>query len=132
MAYDSTKLTIGTLVAAADLSTKQYYLVKLSAANTVNVCAATTDIPIGVLTNKPAAGEACEITFFGVEKVKCGAGITAGNTIGTDNSGLAVAKTPGTDVGDYKIGQAITTSSNSGEFITAIISCPAAARLTAT
>ena len=57
MAYESPQINIGTLTAAADLSGKQYHFVKLASESTVNVCAAVTDVPIGVLQNTPASGE---------------------------------------------------------------------------
>lgn len=55
-------MLISGYVAAADLSAYQYCLVKRSAANTVNICTADTDLAIGVLYNKPdAAGAPAEI-----------------------------------------------------------------------
>ena len=55
-------MLISVYVAAADLSAYQYCLVKRTAANTVNICTADTDLAIGVLYNKPdAAGAPCEI-----------------------------------------------------------------------
>ena len=48
MAYESPSIKIGTFTASADLSAKQYYFVKMSGENTVTVCAAVTDKPIGV------------------------------------------------------------------------------------
>ena len=57
MAYDDPGVDIGTFTASADLSAKQFYIVKMSGDNTVTVCAAVTDVPIGVLQNKPASGE---------------------------------------------------------------------------
>lgn len=53
-------------LAAADLSAYLYCLVKRTAANTVNICTADTDLAIGVLYNKPsAAGAPCEIAAPG-------------------------------------------------------------------
>ena len=57
MAYESPGIDIGTFTAAADLSAKQFYFVKLASATTVNVCTAITDLPIGILQNDPASGE---------------------------------------------------------------------------
>jgi hypothetical protein len=42
-----------TFTCSTDLSAKQYHFVKLSAAQTVAICSGTTDIPIGILQNKP-------------------------------------------------------------------------------
>ncbi|MGA1628381.1 MAG: hypothetical protein ACO330_06150, partial [Aquiluna sp.] len=60
---------VATFTAAADLSAKQYYFVKITADNTVNVCAAVTDIPIGVLQIAPASGEAASVMLYGISKV---------------------------------------------------------------
>lgn len=52
--------------AAADLSSYQFCLVKRTAANTVNICTADTDLALGILYNKPeAAGAPCEIAAPG-------------------------------------------------------------------
>ena len=51
MAYETIGIDIGTFTASADLSSSQYYFVKMSAEGTVTVCAAVTDKPIGVLQN---------------------------------------------------------------------------------
>ena len=56
MAYESPSINLGTLTAAADLSSKQYHFVKLASATTVNVCSATTDRAIGILQNNPESG----------------------------------------------------------------------------
>jgi hypothetical protein len=54
MAYEGAQIMIPGLKASADLSAKQYYAVKISGVGTVTVCAATTDIPCGILQNAPA------------------------------------------------------------------------------
>ena len=63
MAFESSK-TLITLEAAADLSAKQYYFV---AVDSNGKAALTGDDgnPIGVLQNKPAAGEAATICTAG-------------------------------------------------------------------
>ena len=48
-------------VAAADLSAKQYYAVKLDSAGKVTTCTATTDVPFGILQNAPVTNEAASI-----------------------------------------------------------------------
>ena len=77
MAYESPQICIGTLTAAADLSGKQYYFVKLASESTVNVCSAVTDVPIGVLQNTPASGESAEVAIFGLSKVSADATLAA-------------------------------------------------------
>jgi hypothetical protein len=55
MATQSGAVLDHTFKAAADLSAKQYFLVKYSAADTVALCGAAADRAFGVLMNKPAA-----------------------------------------------------------------------------
>ena len=85
--------------ASADLSTKQYYLVKRSGtARQVAVCTAITDMPIGVLYNKPtAAGEAAEVAGFAngtrVKVKVTAAGVAAGAVVSTHTDGTLIATT---------------------------------------
>ena len=83
MAYESVGTDLGFFTAAADLSAKQYYFVKLASSTTVNVCAAVTDKPIGVLQNKPESGEQAIVRVFGVSKISADATLAAGDVIGT-------------------------------------------------
>src|SRR3989304_1417666 len=75
-----------TYAANADLSAKQYFLVKRhTTAGQCALVAATTDIPIGVLQNKPAAaGRAAEIVTLGRTKAEVAAAtdIAIGDRLG--------------------------------------------------
>jgi hypothetical protein len=116
--------------AAGDLSTKQFYFVKLSAAHTVDVCSGVTDKPIGVLQNKPsAAGQEAEVCISGWTKVQAGGTVTVGThfNIGTDGNGKAVAYAPGTDTTKFLVGQPVTSGA-SGSLMEAIINCASAGR----
>jgi len=126
-AYEESQMKIGTLKAAADLSGKQYHLVKLASATTVNVCAAITDIPIGVLQNKPESGEVAEITFIGVTKIVADGTVAAGANIGTSADGQADSIVAGTDTTVRLVGTAIGAAS-AGETFTALINCAGAGR----
>ena len=116
-------LTCITLEAGADLSGDQYKLVKLSAGKAV-LCAAATDAPVGVLQNKPGSGEAATVCVSGATKLLAGATINSGDLVGTDASGTADAKTPGTDTTEYVVGTALTGAA-SGEILTALINTEA-------
>ena len=59
-----------TFTAAADLRTKQYYIVYLSAANSVTTSINSTARAIGVLQNEPNTGEAAVVRVLGSTKVK--------------------------------------------------------------
>lgn len=109
--------------AGADLSAKQFYFVKLSANNKVVVCAAVTDVPIGVLQNKPTSGQTAEVTICGITKVSGDADLSAGNQIGTSADGQAAAYAPGTDTTKYIVGQVIEDNGAAGGLITATINC---------
>jgi len=81
--------------AAADLSAKQYYAVKLSAADTVALVAAATDKVAGILVNKPKQGQAATVVTDGIcECVSDGSGtaIAVGDFVGPDSGGKMVKK----------------------------------------
>ena len=118
MAYESPAIDLGTLTAAADLSDKQYYFVKLASATTVNVCTAITDLPIGILQNKPdASGKQAVVRIFGISKASADGTLTAGRWIGTSSDSQAAGITPGSDTTVYVMGQAIQAAS-AGETFT--------------
>lgn len=110
MAYEAAQIKAGNFTASADLSTKQYYFVKMSGNNTVTVCAAITDIPIGVLQNNPASGQAAEVCLFGITKVVADGTLAAGNRIGTSADGQADAIAAGVDTTVAIVGQALNAA----------------------
>ena len=123
MAYEGPQITIPGLTASADLSAKQYHFVKISGAGTVTVCAAATDVPVGVLQNAPTSGQAAEVCAMGVTKVSSDEALTAGWLIGTSGDGQADRKIWGTDTTEYIVGQVITATTAAGGIATAIVNC---------
>lgn len=122
---DSGALDI-TRKAAGDLSNKQYYFMKLSADNTVTTCTAATDVPVGVLQNKPeAASRSAVVRVIGETYVSSDAGLTAGNLIGTSADGQADAKTPGTDTTEYVVGHVVVGTGTAGDLAIAVVDCAA-------
>tara|TARA_A100001391_G_scaffold70347_3_gene44943 strand:- start:3554 stop:3931 length:378 start_codon:yes stop_codon:yes gene_type:complete len=113
MAYTQAKIQIGSLSAASDLSAKQYHFVKLASETTVDIISANTDTPIGVLMNKPAAGEAAEICVLGIAKVKAHGSVTFGQVLGTTSAGKAEANPGATQ---KVMGQAIQDASANDVF----------------
>lgn len=109
-----------------DLSTKQYHFVKLSSGNVV-VCSGATDIPIGVLQNKPLGTSTvpavATVCMFGITKVAADAALSVGNWIGTSADGQADAKTLGTDATEFICGVMMTATSAAGAIGTAAINC---------
>lgn len=102
----------GFCKAENNLSAKQYYIVEYSGSNQVDVCNGAGDVPFGVLQNEPAAGEAAKVAVGGVCKVitdgTVGAGIAAGDFVGTHSDGKAIIKSADAD---YIIGMALEASS---------------------
>lgn len=89
---------IASFTAENDLSAKQFFLMELGAsAGQVDVCDGATDRVVGVLINKPEAGEVAEVQVFGIAKAVASAAITKGATVGTTNAGKLVAKTADAD-----------------------------------
>ena len=120
MAYEAAQIKVGQFTASADLSAKQYHFVKMSGNNTVTVCAAITDVPVGVLQNNPASGGAAEVALLGVTKVVADGTLAAGNLIGTSADGQADAIAAGTDTTVYLMGVAVSAAS-AGETATMIL-----------
>jgi hypothetical protein len=120
MAYEAVGTDLGFFTAAADLSGKQYYFVKLASETTVNVCAAVTDKPIGVLQNKPESGEQAIVRCFGISKVSADATLAAGDVIGTSADGQAQPISLGSETTVHVCGQAIGAGA-AGTLQTALI-----------
>ena len=120
MATAANMICDGQTTASADLSSKQFHFVKLSGADTVDVCSAVTDVPFGVLQNNPAQGEAAIVCQFGTSKVVADATLAAGDVIGTSADGQAQPLTVGTETTVFTCGQARTAAS-AGETVSAFI-----------
>lgn len=127
MAYEISQAVKITLVAAADLSTKQYYFVKLDSNGKAALCNGATDKPIGILQNAPTSGTEAEVVVAGGSKVIAGGTLDEGNSIGTDGNGKAVALTQGTDTTKYIVGQVLSAGA-SNEIVTVVINAASAAR----
>jgi hypothetical protein len=124
MAYEISNYSVKvTLVAAADLSSKQYTFVKLNSSGEAAAAAAATDIPIGVLQNAPTAGQEAEVLVVGGTKIVAGAAIGEGALVGTGSTGKAVALVAGTDTTKYVVGTLLTESGADGDIVTAVVNC---------
>lgn len=122
MAYKGSQPLKLSLSAGENLSTKQFYFVKLDTNGAAVVCTGATDVPVGVLQNKPTSGQAAEIVVVGVTKISADANLTIGNLIGTSADGQADAKTPGSDTTEYVVGRVLTAPA-SGTIGTALVNC---------
>jgi hypothetical protein len=120
MAYEIPVLIVAH-EAAADLSAKQFYFVKMATGGKVDVCSATTDVPYGVLQNTPLSGAEAEVLVFGLSKVSSDAALAVGNLVGPAADGQAAAYTAGSDTTKYILGQVVLASSAADEYATALI-----------
>lgn len=112
-----------SMKAGESLATKQFYFVKLNADNQVILPTAATDVPLGVLQNKPGNAETAEVVVIGGTKLSSDAALTAGTLIGPAADGQADAKVAGTDTTEYVCGQVIEGSGAAGGLASAVINC---------
>lgn len=99
-------------VAAADLTGKRYYIVKLDTNGAVVLATAATDAILGVLNNEPKLGQTADVVLLNGEgsfKVKTGGNISKDAYITTDGAGKAIATTT---AGNRVIGRAVLTSTS--------------------
>lgn len=80
MSFDLIGRDVGVEVADADLSTKQYYVAKLTSTGVV-LAAAITNVVHGVIQNKPVSGAPVSLRVAGVSKVKSGGTVTKGSPV---------------------------------------------------
>ena len=122
MAYENPGMCV-SLSAGEDLSAAQFHFVKLSANNTVVLCAGVTDIPAGVLQNKPsAAGQVAEVMLWGVSKLRVGAvALTYGLAVGTNATGEAVTELVA-ETTHYNVGRVLEGAA-AGGLCSAMINC---------
>ena len=110
-------LTI-SVPAASDQSANFEKLVKLDASGDFLVCAAATDIPIGVLLDKPnAAGIAGLIGVIGIGFAQGDAALNEFDLVGPSSDGQLDAKIAGTDTTEYVIGQVLEGSGAAGDLV---------------
>ncbi|MFA5429836.1 MAG: hypothetical protein WC329_01600 [Candidatus Omnitrophota bacterium] len=121
MGMNSKPVLTESFISTNDLHLKQYYAVKLSANRTVILPTADTDVCIGILLNKPEAGQMAEVMVIGRTPVVSGEAITYGNKIRIANGGKAMVFDPDTDTTSYGCGQCIESSGDDGQYANAIV-----------
>jgi hypothetical protein len=119
MAIELSAVKLTGLVAGADISANQFYLVKMSTTDDqIALCDTDGEVILGILGNKPdALNKPAEVMSIGQGKVECGEALAAGDLWGTDSAGKAkkIEKTvTGADTGDYVAG-VVTKGAGSGE-----------------
>lgn len=111
-----------TYIASVDLDNSQHYFVDLTAtARKITVAAA--DGGIGILLNKPKAGEHATVMVRGQGKVHAGGAVSVGNLIIAAGSGFAAVHSPGATVASGSVltertilGEAITSAASGSVF----------------
>lgn len=99
MAKEILGFDLGIMLAENDLSSDQFKCVEISGDKQVDTCDGATDVVLGILQNKPTAGQAATVRTQGVTKVLVGTGgLTAGAKWGTAADGTAIAKTVDTNL----------------------------------
>lgn len=98
-----------SFVSTNDLSAAEFLIVKQDASNDNSVVAAAsnTDAIVGVLQNKPKAGEPAVVRWGGSSKVIAGGTITRGDLVTSDGSGHAITTVTNKDVA---IGRALMSA----------------------
>jgi hypothetical protein len=107
-----------TFIAAADLSSSKYCIVKLDTNGKAAIATLATDNIIGVLQNKPKAGEAAIVRFLGTTKVQASTGITLGAFVTATAAGQGVTTT--TDKANI-IGRALETATAQNDLIEVLL-----------
>lgn len=130
MAYGTDYRTLPGVVAGADLSAKQFHVVKIASTAGQVVLNATSLFAgnfVGVLMNKPASGEEAEVAIDGICKmIVATSTILAGDGIGCNTT------SKGTDAGTTdngaRIAKAIEPSAAANDVITVMLTGAGGAR----
>lgn len=121
-----------TLLAAADLTGKQFHFVKVDSAGKAAL-AALGENAVGVLQNKPNTGQAATIRVFGRSKMVADAAVAAGASIKSSSdaqgatASAAVVNTSDAGaasdpvIGSHVCGVALTAASNAGELFELLV-----------
>lgn len=134
-------ITLPGAIANGDLSTRQFYAVRLSGSsgNPFEVAAISSgnfsQRPVGILQNDPnSCGQGAEVMLAGISKVALGGNVTQGDLLSNDCFGRIVTfivSTGGANTtGGYIFGEALQ-SGNTTAIIYAIIRAPYAIQTTA-
>jgi hypothetical protein len=114
-----------TRVAAADLSARQFTFVIIDANGQVAAPGAAAAMVIGILQNKPTAGQAADVALIsggGVSKLVGDGTIAAGERVGVLS---ATGKGRQAATSDYVCGVALTTSAVDGGIIEILLGAQA-------
>lgn len=118
MAYENI-LFDWTLVAAEDLSAKQYTVVKTDSAGKAASSTAGSAVPTGIVQDKPTAGQTAQVRVLGISKAVAGGTVASGAAVTAGTGGKVTAATNG----DYAVGIALVGGA-ANEIITILLTGP--------
>ncbi len=122
MAYELLDTDLfGQLLAGADLSTHQFKFVTFeltAGVGKVQLAATAGARVLGVLQDKPIAGQPALVAGSGISKVQMGSACNAGDYLVTTSAGLAVTTAA---TASQRVAQAMETSSGTGQVIAALL-----------
>lgn len=97
MTFEGSMPFKSSIVAGADLSAQvnQYKCVKLNGSGQVIAIAADTDVPIGILQNRPALGDPAEVLLIGESKYQASTAVAIGALLGIDADGQLITLAAG-------------------------------------
>lgn len=106
-----------SISAGADLSAKQFHVVKVNSSAAAVAAGASDTTQVGILQNKPTSGQVGSVRVAGVSKAAAGGSITAGAAVTSDANGKVVAATTGKQI----IGFALAGAA-SGDIVAVLVS----------
>jgi hypothetical protein len=111
---------IKSYVAGADLAAWRF--VKFSAADTVTLGAAATDVIIGITTDVAAAsGERQDVNLTGFTLIEAGAAFSRGAKLTADSVGRGVTAAPATGVNNNVGAMALEAATAAGDIVRAVL-----------
>lgn len=119
MATEQLGFSIGSEVADADLSAKQFYGVKFSSTG-VALCSTAGEVCDGFLQNKPVLGETCNVMVFGKTKAVAGAALAKGALV----SITAAGKLKAAASGEYVVGKLLEAAAADGDIVGLLVTRP--------
>jgi protein involved in temperature-dependent protein secretion len=110
-----------TLSYPAGAAIPAHRFVKFDANRAVIACSATTDRPIGIVTEAVEAGETARICYSGIALLEASAAIALNALVGTTADGSGVALTPGAAATAYVAAIAHEAAGADGDLIAVLV-----------
>ena len=115
MAYEGEGLDI-SIPAASDLSSYQYHFVQIDANGRVALTTAITDVPLGILQNKPSAADVpARIRVSGRSKLAMNQSCSEGTVVTSNTQGFGVPGGGTAAVGCFVRGITLLSCGGSGD-----------------